>query len=44
MQGFVHYFLHLGFPALIAYAFFRTEWKKAYVIFLGTMLVDLDHL
>jgi len=44
MQVFVHYFLHFGFPVFIAYAFFRKEWKKAYLIFLLTMLVDLDHL
>lgn len=44
MQEFVHYFLHLGFPFFIAYVFFRKEWKKAYLILLATMLVDLDHL
>lgn len=44
MQTFIHYFLHLGFPLLIAILFFRNEWKKAYLILLLTMLVDLDHL
>lgn len=44
MQTFIHYFLHLLFPLLIAYVFFRQEWKKAYIIMLLTMLVDLDHL
>lgn len=44
MQTFIHYFLHLGFPLLIAFVFFRKEWKKAYFILLATMLVDLDHL
>ena len=44
MQTFIHYFLHLGFPLLIALAFFRKEWKKAYLILLASMLVDLDHL
>ncbi|WP_292008728.1 DUF6122 family protein [Chryseobacterium sp.] len=39
-----HYFLHLVFPAFVALIFFRKEWKKAYLIMLGTMLVDLDHL
>ncbi len=44
LQTFVHYFLHFGFPGVIAYFFFRKEWKKAYLIFLLTMMVDLDHL
>ena len=44
MQTIIHYFLHLVFPALVAFVFFKKEWKKAYLIFLLTMLVDLDHL
>ena len=44
MQLFTHYFLHLVFPLFIALVFFRKEWKKIYLIFLATMLVDLDHL
>ncbi|MFT4679769.1 MAG: hypothetical protein ACI9RU_002866 [Litorivivens sp.] len=44
MQFFIHYFSHLGLPFFIAYFFFRSEWKKAYLIMLATMLVDLDHL
>jgi hypothetical protein len=44
MQTFIHYFLHLGFPLVIAVVFFRKDWKKAYLILISTMLVDLDHL
>ena len=44
MQALLHYFLHLIFPAAIAWIFFRKGWKKAYLIMLSTMLVDLDHL
>mgnify|MGYP003645413096 CR=1 FL=1 len=44
MQTLIHYFLHFGFPLFIAIAFFRQEWKKAYLILLATMLVDIDHL
>jgi len=40
----LHYSLHLLFPGLIAWFFFRKEWKKAWLIMLATMLVDLDHL
>jgi len=43
-QPVVHYTLHLLAPGLIAWVFFRDEWKKAWVIMLCTMLVDLDHL
>ena len=44
MQVFIHYFLHLGFPLVIAFIFFRSRWKQAYLLMLLTMLVDLDHL
>ncbi len=44
MQQVIHYFLHLIFPGLIAYFFFKKNWKRAYVIMLLTILVDLDHL
>lgn len=44
LQILVHYTLHLLVPGLIAYVFFRNEWKKAWLIMLATMLVDVDHL
>jgi len=44
LQSVLHYGLHFLFPALIAWLFFRNEWKKAYLIMFATMLVDLDHL
>lgn len=44
MQFFIHYFLHLIFPVVLALLFFRNDWKKAYFIMLATMLVDIDHL
>ncbi|MEZ4858224.1 MAG: DUF6122 family protein [Flavobacteriaceae bacterium] len=40
----VHYFLHLVFPVVIAWVFYRKEWIKVYLLLLATMLVDLDHL
>jgi predicted cobalt transporter CbtA len=40
----VHYSLHFLAPGLIAYIFFRKEWKKAWLIMIATMLVDADHL
>lgn len=44
LKTYIHYFLHLVFPAVIAFVFYRNRWKKVYVILLATMLVDLDHL
>ena len=43
-RPFIHYGLHLLFPGVIAFLFFRKQWKKAWFIMLATMLVDLDHL
>lgn len=44
LQTLIHYTLHLLVPGIIAYIFFRREWKKAWLIMLATMLVDVDHL
>jgi predicted cobalt transporter CbtA len=44
LQTLVHYTLHLLVPGVIAFIFFRSQWKKAWLIMLATMLVDLDHL
>jgi predicted cobalt transporter CbtA len=44
MQSIVHYSLHFLAPGLIAWLFFRQHWKRAWLIMLGTMLVDVDHL
>ena len=44
IQTFTHYFLHFGFPFIIAFVFFRKDWKKVAIILIATMLVDLDHL
>lgn len=44
VQFIVHYGLHFIFPGLIAYIFFKNQWKKAWLIMIATTLVDLDHL
>ena len=44
VQAFIHYFLHLVFPGILAWIFYRARWMKAWVILLCTMAVDLDHL
>lgn len=40
----IHYGLHFIVPIIIAFFFFRKTWLKVYIIFVLTMLVDLDHL
>ncbi len=44
LQHVIHYSLHYLFPGLVAYVFYRTYWKKAWLILVAVMLVDLDHL
>ncbi|WP_323027790.1 DUF6122 family protein [Gelidibacter japonicus] len=44
LQSFIHYGIHFGLPLVIAFLFFRSNWKSAYLIMIATMLIDLDHL
>ena len=44
LQALVHYGLHFVFPGIIAFLFYRKNWFYVYMIFLSTMLIDLDHL
>ncbi|CAN5298285.1 hypothetical protein BH20GEM2_BH20GEM2_07370 [soil metagenome] len=44
LRSVVHLILHVLVPLVVALIFFRGEWKKAWLIMLATMLVDLDHL
>lgn len=44
LQTFIHYSLHFLAPGLLSYVFFRKQWKRAWLIMIATMLVDLDHL
>ena len=40
----IHYSLHFIAPFFIAFFFFKDKWKTLYLIFILSMLVDLDHL
>lgn len=44
LQSLVHYFLHFLAIGIIAYFYDKKTWKRNWLILLGTMLVDLDHL
>jgi hypothetical protein len=40
----LHLALHFIVPLLIAFLFFKENWKLSFLIMISTMLVDLDHL
>ncbi|MBV6655379.1 MAG: hypothetical protein KI786_16540 [Mameliella sp.] len=44
LQPIVHYSLHFLAPGLLAYFLFPDQWKRAWLIMIATMLVDIDHL
>lgn len=44
MRANVHLLLHFIVPGIVAWVFFRAELKRAWLIMVATMLVDLDHL
>ncbi|WP_109300417.1 DUF6122 family protein [Aquimarina sp. AU474] len=44
LRPIIHYSLHLIIPLIVALIFFPKKWKEVYLIFLSTMLIDLDHL
>ena len=44
LKPLIHYGIHFFIPLVISFYFFRNNWKKVYLIFLASMLIDLDHL
>ena len=40
----VHYGFHFLVPLAISIFFYKKSWKLVYLLFIGTMLLDLDHL
>ena len=44
LQPILHYGLHSIGPLIIAFDFFKQNWKRAYIIMLLGFLIDLDHL
>ena len=39
-----HILFHFLIPAIVAALFFRRDWKRAWLIMMVTMIVDIDHL
>lgn len=44
LQPALHMILHVLVPGLAAWLLFRARWRRAWVIMLLTMVVDVDHL
>ncbi len=44
LQTTIHYGIHFIGPLLIAFTLFKKQWKRAYLIMLLGLLIDLDHL
>lgn len=44
MRAALHLVLHLAVPGAVARVFFRDRWRRAWLVLVATMLVDLDHL
>ena len=44
LQSILHYGIHFLFPLLIAFVFYKSQWKMAYLVMILGMLIDLDHL
>jgi hypothetical protein len=40
----IHYSFHFIFPAIIAYTFFKLNWKRVYLLFIAAIFIDIDHL
>ena len=44
MRPAIHLILHFAVPGLVAKIAIKEHWKRAWMIMLAGMLVDLDHL
>lgn len=44
MRPLIHIALHFIVPALVAGKFYYGRWKWAFLVMVGTMLIDIDHL
>ncbi|MCP4052024.1 MAG: hypothetical protein GY739_02975 [Mesoflavibacter sp.] len=40
----IHYGIHFILPLVVAVFFYKKNWKRAYLIMICGMLIDLDHL
>jgi hypothetical protein len=43
-SGALHLLLHVAVPGLVAWLAFRPRWRRAWLIMVATMIIDVDHL
>jgi len=43
-QLLTHYGIHFILPLIVAYLFFKPQWKTAFLIMTAAFIIDLDHL
>ncbi|HNQ27540.1 MAG TPA: DUF6122 family protein [Aquaticitalea sp.] len=43
-QTLIHYGIHIFLPLAVAFAWYRNNWKFAYLIMISCMAIDADHL
>ena len=44
LQVFAHYGCHFLIPLAVAFTFYKSLWKYAFLVMISGMLIDLDHL
>lgn len=44
LQIFAHYGCHIFLPLLVALIWYKPQWKRAFLIMLAGILIDIDHL
>jgi hypothetical protein len=44
LQTVIHYGIHCLVPLIVALVFFKSRWQLAYVMMMGSFVIDLDHL
>lgn len=44
LRPILHLGLHAAVPAAVAYAFYREQWRRAWLWMLAGWLIDVDHL
>lgn len=40
----LHLLLHAAVPLAVAWLFFRTQWRRAWLLMLAGWVIDVDHL
>jgi hypothetical protein len=44
LQTFAHYGCHILLPLFVALVWYKLQWKRAFLIMVAGILIDLDHL